>query len=300
MKKRTAKERRIMSRSDQEIIDELDVRLPYRMGWPKPLPVLPVRQTPILGETEYAAKFSSVARGFQAILDAERIHGSPRLVFRHSYEEKVPSEEDVTILVDCKVGAISWLNPLKEARKLLARHEIHFRVEFLDSDIPSRFNHAISPNDPIASEWKLHNRARVLSVVEEADWQTVNVFRRGNSHEPSECPLTLLITAYDTHEDYWWDHLMPNIEKFWRHKVELNAATNILSTDQGSVLKSLSMGSSIGVKGATESGTLGGSLTLRWNNGDKAAVGLTNHHVVANHLINIGKFLYNISDTMLT
>jgi hypothetical protein len=62
MKKRTAKERRAMSRSDEEIIDELDVRLGYRMGWPKPLPVLPVKQIPIIGESEYVDKFASVSR----------------------------------------------------------------------------------------------------------------------------------------------------------------------------------------------------------------------------------------------
>ena len=47
MKKRTAKERRAMSRSDEEIVDELDLRLGYFIGWagPKPLPVLPVKQS---------------------------------------------------------------------------------------------------------------------------------------------------------------------------------------------------------------------------------------------------------------
>jgi hypothetical protein len=92
----------------------------------------------------------------------------------------------------------------------------------------------------------LLHRARVLSVIEEADWQTVNVFRRGNSHAPGECPVTLLITAFDTHEDYWWEHLLPNIEKFWRYKVELNAATDILSMDNASELESLSGNIKIG------------------------------------------------------
>ena len=293
-----------MSRSDEEIIDEIDVRLGYRMGWPKPLPVLPVKQVPVVGESEYVDKFASVSRGIQAILDAERIDGSPRLVFRYSYEDKAPSEEDVTILIDCKVGPISWLNPLKEVRKLLSRNELDFRIEFFDSSTPCRFNHAISPTDPVVSEWRSLHRARVLWVIEEANWQTVNVFRRGNSHEPSECPVTLLITAFDTHEDYWWERLLPNIEKFWRYKVELNAATDILSMDNASELESLSgnigMGSSIGGKGATESGTLGGGVTLEWSNGDKTTVGITNHHVIGDRRVNICKFLYNISSTMLT
>jgi hypothetical protein len=89
-----------MSRSDEEIVDELDLRLGYSIGWagPKPLPVLPVKQIPIIGESEYVNKFASVSREIQAILDAERVDGSPRLVFRYSYEDKVPVEEDVTIL----------------------------------------------------------------------------------------------------------------------------------------------------------------------------------------------------------
>jgi hypothetical protein len=41
--------RRVMSRSDEEIIDEVDLRLGYRMGWPRPLPVLPRETNPYYG-----------------------------------------------------------------------------------------------------------------------------------------------------------------------------------------------------------------------------------------------------------
>ena len=36
------------------------------MGCPKPLPVLPVKQIPIMGESEYVNKFASVSQGIQA------------------------------------------------------------------------------------------------------------------------------------------------------------------------------------------------------------------------------------------
>jgi hypothetical protein len=187
-----------------------------------------VKQIPIMDESRYVDDFASVSRGIQTILDAERIEyrfGSPRLVFRHSYENKVPTEEDITFLIDCKVGQISWMNPIKEVRKFLLRKGLHFRIEFFDSSAACRFNHIISPTDPVVSEWEVLYRTRVFSAIGDTSWQAVNIFRRGNSAERGECPVTLLITAFDAHEDSWWEHVLPKIRNFWPYEVELHAAT---------------------------------------------------------------------------
>jgi hypothetical protein len=139
-----------MSQSDKEVLDELDLRLPYRMGWPRPLPVLPVQQTPVVDVSEYMHNHASVYRGIQTICDAQRVlyrFGSPRLVFRHSHNDEVPSTEDLTLLLDCELGAISWINAVKEVRKYLCNKGIDFRVEFFDSVAACRINHPIYPDD---------------------------------------------------------------------------------------------------------------------------------------------------------
>jgi hypothetical protein len=54
--------------------------------------------------TCFLLDFASVSRGIQTILDAFGVEyrlGSPHLVFRQSYENKVPAEEDITFLIDC-------------------------------------------------------------------------------------------------------------------------------------------------------------------------------------------------------
>lgn len=121
-----------MSRSDEEMLDELDLRLDYRVGWPKPLPVLPIRLTPILDVTEYIVDFSAASRQIRSICGVERVtygFDSPRLVYCHRYD-CLPTEEDVTIVMDCRVGQTPWTNTLKEVRKYLAREDIQYRIEF--------------------------------------------------------------------------------------------------------------------------------------------------------------------------
>lgn len=63
-----------MSRSDEEILDEVDLRLAYRIGWPEPLPVLPVRLTRIFDEAEFISDFEDVKRAIRTICDSERVH----------------------------------------------------------------------------------------------------------------------------------------------------------------------------------------------------------------------------------
>ncbi|KAN0075795.1 hypothetical protein V8E54_007065 [Elaphomyces granulatus] len=248
MKRWTAKERRMRSRSDEEVIDELDLRLPYRMGWLRSLPVLPVQQTPVVDVSTYVQDHASVYRRIQTnICDAERVKyrfGSPRLVFRYSYDDEIPSAEDVTLLLDCEVSEISWINAVKEIRKCLCHKGLHFRIEFFDSSAARRINHVIYPDDAVVSQWKSQYQTLVLSKIEDKKWQTVNVFRRGSSTERSKCPVTLLISALDANDDSWWDRTLPGIRILWPYKVELYQATNILCLDRMGL--TIGMGSSVG------------------------------------------------------
>jgi hypothetical protein len=141
------------------------------------------------------------------------------------------------------------------------------------------------------SHWKALYQPRVLSVIENKKWQIVNVFQRGSSPERSKCQITLLISAWDANDDSWWDHTLPDIRTFWPYEVELCEATNILCLDTmelDSLTGTIGMGSSVGVKDASESGTLGGAVKLKWQDGHVENMGITNHHVVADHRINMG------------
>lgn len=96
--------RRPPSRTDKEILTEIDDSLRYHIGWPRPLPVSPVRMEVILNdEARYIPAYNKdVKPRIRAILDAVRVpcmFQSPFLAFRatHSQEESA-TEGNLTIV----------------------------------------------------------------------------------------------------------------------------------------------------------------------------------------------------------
>ncbi|PGH04333.1 hypothetical protein AJ79_07113 [Helicocarpus griseus UAMH5409] len=68
-----ANERQHMSRSDEEIIEEIDRRLLYRYGWPKTMPILPVQTSSVPSQLDPITP--QVRTKIQDILDAQRRQG---------------------------------------------------------------------------------------------------------------------------------------------------------------------------------------------------------------------------------
>ncbi|KAL1983244.1 hypothetical protein VTN96DRAFT_342 [Rasamsonia emersonii] len=170
------------------------------------------------------------------------------------------------------MGQTPWVNALKEVRKYLARKDIQYRIELVDFQMANPRTHAILPNNPIVSSWEDVYRPRVLSAIQGADWQTVDVFHRGYSHERIDCPVALIITAWDAEDSLWWESLIPNLQRIWPHAIELRSANNICAMDldveasariltDTAVRGPIQMGASIGIKGERGGGTLGDCAT---------------------------------------
>lgn len=257
-----------MSRSDEEVIEELDSRLDYRIGWPKPLPVLPAKLTWIHDQSTYLEGAETVRKTIQNICIANRIAlelGSPHLAFRYHYD-KTPTAEDITIIVDCRKGSeVSWITAAKEIRKFLKKQDIQYRFELVDLQLCTPHTHTILRNEPIVSDWTNNFKEQIMSVIRKGNWQTVDVFHRGWSSKRDECPITLVVTAWDADHDHWWNDLLPKVKELWPHEVELQSAV-LLSTLDPDIQSSariltmdaidgpLQMGASIGPKGESWGG----------------------------------------------
>lgn len=296
-----AKARRLLSRSDEEILDEIDDSVPYRMGWPRPLPVAPVKTVPILDEGRYVSDFGEVKKKIWTILDAARVPCmfSPFLAFR-SIESCEPTEDDITIVIESSKTQSHWGRPLMEIRKFLSKRGLDFSIEIIDSNLAHRGSLTVLPSDPIVSSWEEDFRPRVLSNVWPTNWQSINVLHRGTSDDRADCPITLVISAWDSHNVDMWQSVMSQISTFWEHEIELLSAENLETMDldllrTGSTFTSdafagpLQMGASIGLKSEQSAGTCGGFFILKWPDGRESELGITNHHVVLNDRLKSGE-----------
>lgn len=210
--------------------------------------------------------------------------------------------EDVTIVIDSQVGQTPWTNALKEVRKYLAREHIDYRIEFIDFQVATPQTHTILPNDPIVTLWEDMYRPQVMSLIQDTEWQTMDVFHRGNSPQRYDCPVTIVITAWDASKSMWWEDLLPRIHQLWPHAVELLSANSIWTMDidfqasarmltDAAISGPIQIGTSVGIKGERGGGTLGGVIDLRGRDGTIRKMGLTNHHVVLDTRLDSGNSL---------
>lgn len=296
-----AKNRRFLSRSDEEILDEIDARVDHRMGWPKPLPVLPLNLITIYDEAKYIPNLGEVREAIRNILDTQRIAWYDRfyLAYHHPFGTR-PTESDITYIIQCRKENIPWIHALKEVRKYLSGRNIHYRVEFIDFEAanPRRFN--ILPGDPIVNLWSSYYKAKIINTIKDTAWQAVNVFHCGHGTKREHCPITVIISAWDAQQDVWWERLLPAIRAFWPMAVQLQGGQNLRGADldvhscaralrMSAFTGPLEMGCSVGMKGEPSGGTLGGALELEWADGSRMKFGITNHHVVLEGKIDSGK-----------
>src|SRR5436190_4378165 len=297
------KNRRFPSRSDEEVLEEMDVRLDYRIGWPKPLPVLPLQLTAVNDESKFLPNSEAVRTYIRDVLDAQRIDRAAYhfvLAYRHRFEVPPTDDKDLTIVIPCRRLEGSWLHALKDIRKYLSQKTIHYRIEFIDFEAANPRILNILPNHPILKLWDDHHRAKVHSIIEGTCWQSLNLFHCGLAETREECPVTIIISAWDADNDFWWDKIIPDIKSACTLNVWLLQAQNLESMVRDVHASSrclainafrgpIEMGSSLGMRGEDGGGTIGCGLELKWPDGTTSELGLTNHHVVEESRLKAGK-----------
>lgn len=295
-----ANQRRLLSRSDEEIFDEIDERVPYRLGWPLPLHMPPVRTISTQDDNKHIPDFDSVKQEIRTILDSSRVtlHYDPFIGFRSSKGQE-PTEDDLTVVIPCEKEESPWMRPLMEIRKALKIKDINCRIEMFDFNLANRISHTVLPTDPIVSLWANSLRSKVLPIIRDSDWQSVNVLRRGISANRVDCPITLVITARDSQDHQLWRMLIQRISSVCSICIELLSAENTGHADLDlesearplpvdAITGVLRMGTSVSLENEQSCGTIGGFCKLKWPNGKVTDVALTNYHVIRNTKLRSG------------
>ncbi|EEP81324.1 predicted protein [Uncinocarpus reesii 1704] len=188
---------------------EIDTRLPYRKGWPKPLPILPLSSKAVSPR-----ELPDLLPNKEEIKGFLKLHGVEFQFWsrcRRFNDGQHPDHEDITLVIHCTGLENFSVAALEELRLQFHNRGWRYRVEFIDDDQANAPLHCICPDDPIVQEWEEIHEQRVLRMIADLEWQTVNVFRCGTAVEEGECPITVIISAWDAASDVWWDHILPSI-----------------------------------------------------------------------------------------
>ncbi|XP_014557163.1 hypothetical protein COCVIDRAFT_97721 [Bipolaris victoriae FI3] len=302
------KKRRYLSRSDEEIQDEMDKGgLSYRAGWPN-LPPLPV-------DTIFTDAFKLVPDASKRIQDAVDIletqgvsNGVRGFAFR--VPRDAPDDDDLspylTLLcpIDMRKSSNIVVHAITRIRSEFKKHEAAqvIQIEFIDyRALDSLRNFPIHHNDSdIAKKWEGVVLPVILELLKEHEWLSLEMLRRGLDDTPKECPPTVVITTPTARDSKWATTIKPAITKAIKKidrdfEVEILCGVSLLAgkrkyepsdlVDGRAYEKVVRMGSSIGISGDPDGcSTLGGAVTLE--GGIKC--GITNWHCVRDDRLDQG------------
>ena len=306
----SSKKRRLLSRSDEEVIEEMDMGLYYRQGWPT-LSVLPLDTE--FGAGKYFGDYHEVHLPvINLILESQRIELSFIQTCHRVHHGCEPDELTATLLVVAKVGAGSWFHAIKDIRKYLAKQALDVNIEFIDSRAyPSLLTFTILSSElGIITFWS-EIQEKVITILKSSGqpWSVVDVFHRGLGETRQECLPTIMISSPNPSDAAWKKDIIPAIRQICmpRLHVELLYGCVIPCLDEQDSERAgreltmdafkdfLSMGDSCGPRGGGSSGSLGGRVTLYRSGQSLGTFALTNSHVVRSQPYDNGKTFYFIS-----
>jgi hypothetical protein len=298
--------RRLMSRSDEEIENEIDLRVSYRRGWPV-LQVLPLGTIPLKDPSTYLPDYDEHLQHIRNILEGQRVRAlSIQVVYRVHYETSKWDDDAVTLFIPAESGIGNWYMAVRDIRKYLSKKAIDIAIEIIDPRAQRISTFAILPSDIHAIElWNGRLRDNVVNILELCglQWISVNVFHRGLEDSREKCKQTVLISAADASDKEWWDRVLPRLRQicsphflveltyqdqliFTPNEEAIHAARRLSSKSFGF---SIDMGASCGPAGTDASGSMGGMVRLRQGDQDIGTFGISNHHVVLTDVLQHGK-----------
>ncbi|KAG5292219.1 peptidase family S64 domain-containing protein [Histoplasma ohiense] len=299
-----ARKRRLMSRSDEEIEDNIDIRIQYRTGWPK-LAHLPLRTVYEGDPDAFIPDQQTHISQIITILRAQQIPvSSIAVVYRVPYggdNSNKLDETTATLLVTTfPDGGYNSFVATREIRKYLNSHEIHVLIEIIDERAlkPSVFP-ILSSDKELISIWNERLKQATIDILKASCLKVVSisVFRYGLDLDPEKCPPTVMISALDAEADAWWATILPRIRSIClpafdvtviygdhiimgSNELDMNTMERPFATFDFSNLTAIKMGDSCGPIGGTWTGSMGGPVRLEKDGEDMGVFGLSNHHVV--------------------
>jgi len=302
------RQRRLLSRSDEEIEREMDNSgISYRLGWPK-LPHLPLNTIPAHTQLENEETcLSTVARilvessvTFQEAFFAIR---APLWASKQSQAMFLT----LVILVDTESNIEMFMhNAIKKIRHYLKTPGMgaeELSIELIDfRAIDDLCSIPLGPQDKdIVEKWPDILDAIIAKLTElHQQWLVIELCYRRLYWDQKRNKPTVMITTPSATEEGWWENVLPTLRSQvdapfpleyevvygttlnctdWRNAT----SENITSDDYES---ELTMGSSIGISSLkNHAGTAGGMVTLE----EKGSFALTNFHVVTDDRVDASK-----------
>ncbi|KAF2789345.1 hypothetical protein K505DRAFT_365686 [Melanomma pulvis-pyrius CBS 109.77] len=280
------------------IEEEIDSRLPYRIGCPT-LPVLPVEtRTAPQAVATYIPNFNHHVGNIRDILTAYNIEEYGISFVYRVNPGIVPTDRHLTLLLESwyEDGCQDqWVKAVAEIRRSLIPSGIYWAIELIDIRALHRWPHIgpiLSTDRDVIEGW-----SKVLpdffTTIENRNWVSIDVLHREFPGQSLKRP-TVIISARDANDVTWWDTTIPALHQLLQannFKIDISllyqeginllwnedSANSIILRDAYEYI--IYMGSSCAPLKSKGSGTLGGRIKLQGPS-SVLELGLTNYHVL--------------------
>jgi len=294
------KQRRPLSRSDEEIEIEMDKKgLSYRFGWPDLLPpplVTITAHTRLEDEEKHLNTVKKILQDssvhVQEVFFADR---APRWASAKTQGMFLTLVVSLDTVLNSRFGMHNAVKKIRHYFKTPGTETQELPIEFIDfRAMDDLISIPLGPQDNhIVNQWPdfLNKLITELKKLQQ-HWRAIELCYRGLFDNRQHNTLTVVITTDLVDEDKWWKEVLPTLRSSMNPPFELQyemiysgTLEMAMRNDNGrhisndSYGEQLAMGSSIGISTlGNHAGTAGGVVTL----GDKGPFALTNFHVVAN------------------
>ncbi|KAF2792312.1 hypothetical protein K505DRAFT_418517 [Melanomma pulvis-pyrius CBS 109.77] len=192
----------------------MDTRTKYRVGSPI-LPTLPVNSKPL----SFSAKlhWATHLERIGDILDRNKITDRSTNVEYRFHTECHDKDKYITIRTQAKYEAesdITWPRAVQQIQEYLNHENLHPAIEILAPALEGRRTYPVETD---VFQWNKVLLPDVHNIINSYDtqWIAIDMVYREDVEVTGMKRPTILISARDADEQYWWDDILPAV----RHRV---------------------------------------------------------------------------------
>lgn len=201
--------------------EEIDSRVPYRVGCPK-LPVLPVETRARHQTVEtYFPNFDHHISNTRRILAKHNIPDCGILFAPRVNRGVATADHHLTLVLlsQYENGCQDyWVKAVREIRSNLLQSGIHWAIELIDEQVfggPLHTSPILSTDRNLIDGWS-RVLPTFLSTIDNHNWAAIDVLYR---EFPSRgMQPTVIISAVDANDDAWWNSTLPAVYQLLQDK----------------------------------------------------------------------------------
>ncbi|EDN08617.1 predicted protein [Histoplasma mississippiense (nom. inval.)] len=272
----------------------IDASNPFRLGFPAPLPALPVGHSSC--DEIFPVSYDGIIREVASLLKRRDISWGSVVVVSRCASATVSDKRPTILITATAVKDDSWYLFVKETQEYLIKCSLDkVCVEIHDPEglkIPAHFH--IEPEHPIVSVWRKLQRG-IITVLVPLCWCSLSVVRWGYGNNAQSNPVAIIITSKCPSElSHTKRTIQLRCQQYNLDRIEvcfvqvdtIFAAGGFRSPVEGrdfGVTLDLSPGASIGLSlEPRATASFGGNLIFR-RGIEIHELGVTNFHIVASH-----------------